>query len=85
MAKVTSKRKPLRGGRYKKILLSGDELAHEAGVLHPQVESLAKLFADAADDKLEDKKLAQRLNAWLPTNLRDQGDSEGSTARSCRK
>jgi hypothetical protein len=48
------------------------------------VETLAKLFADAADDKLEDKKLAQRLNAWLPANLRAPV-VEGSKARSSRK
>jgi len=35
------------------------------------VESVAKLFADAADGKLEDKKLAERLNSWVPTNLRE--------------
>ena len=35
------------------------------------VEILVKLFADAADGKLEDKKLAERLNSWLPSNLRE--------------
>ena len=36
------------------------------------VEVLAKLFADAADGKLDDKKLADRVNEWLPANLREQ-------------
>lgn len=35
------------------------------------VGDLAKLFADAADGKLEDKPLAEKLNYWLPVNLRD--------------
>lgn len=34
------------------------------------VEVVAKLFADAAEGKLEDNQLAKRLNAWLPSNLR---------------
>lgn len=34
------------------------------------VEQLAKLFTDAAEGKLEDKQLAQRINGWLPCNLR---------------
>lgn len=34
------------------------------------VEALAKLFADAAEGKLEDKPLAERANRWLPANLR---------------
>jgi ParB/RepB/Spo0J family partition protein len=33
------------------------------------VESLAILFADAANGKLDDKQLADRVNSWLPTNL----------------
>jgi ParB family transcriptional regulator, chromosome partitioning protein len=33
------------------------------------VETLAKLFADAAEDKLEDKQLAEKVNRWLPSNL----------------
>ena len=36
------------------------------------VDVLAKLFADAADAKLDDKKLADRVNQWLPANLREQ-------------
>lgn len=31
------------------------------------VENLAKLFADAAAGKLEDKQLAEKVNNWLPT------------------
>ena len=34
------------------------------------VEALVSLFADAADGKLEDKKLAERVNTWLPICLR---------------
>jgi ParB family transcriptional regulator, chromosome partitioning protein len=65
---------------YQKI-----QLAHLLGELHgptynPAVETrkkselvdvLAKLFSDAADGKLEDKKLAERANRWLPANLRE--------------
>jgi hypothetical protein len=35
------------------------------------VDALAKLFSDAAEEKLEDKQLAERANAWLPANLRE--------------
>jgi ParB family chromosome partitioning protein len=35
------------------------------------VELLAKLFADAADGKLEDKQLETAVNEWLPSNMRD--------------
>jgi hypothetical protein len=35
------------------------------------VEVLAKLFADAAEGKLEDKRLEERVNGWLPSNLRE--------------
>jgi len=35
------------------------------------VDVLAKLFAAAAADKLDDKKLAERVNRWLPANLRN--------------
>ena len=34
------------------------------------VQTLAKLFSDAADGKLEDKQLAERVNQWVPANLR---------------
>jgi hypothetical protein len=36
------------------------------------VEALAKLFTDAAEGKLEDKNLAERVNRWLPVNLREK-------------
>jgi hypothetical protein len=35
------------------------------------VEVLAKLFNDAADSKLADKELSERVNRWLPSNLRE--------------
>jgi len=35
------------------------------------VDVLVRLFADAADGKLEDKQLAERVNRWLPYNLRE--------------
>jgi ParB family chromosome partitioning protein len=35
------------------------------------VESLAALFSTAAEGKLEDKRLAERVNSWLPVNLRE--------------
>jgi hypothetical protein len=35
------------------------------------VDVLAKLFADAVDAKLEDRQLAERVNSWLPSNLRE--------------
>jgi hypothetical protein len=49
------------------------------------VEILSKLFADAANDKLEDKKLTQRVNSWLPSNLRDRVEVEESRDRSNRR
>jgi ParB family chromosome partitioning protein len=36
------------------------------------VEALATLFTDAAAGKLDDKKLADRVNGWLPANLREE-------------
>ena len=36
------------------------------------VSQLNKLFSDAAEGKLEDKQLAERVNSWLPLNLRDR-------------
>ena len=35
------------------------------------VEVVSSLFAYASEGKLEDKQLAERLNRWLPTNLRE--------------
>jgi ParB family chromosome partitioning protein len=39
------------------------------------VSVLATLFVDAAEAKLDDKKLAQRVNQWVPVNLRGDGSS----------
>jgi len=36
------------------------------------VTELAKLFTDAAEGRLEDAKLAAKLNEWLPANLRPE-------------
>jgi len=36
------------------------------------VDALSKLFAQAAEGKLEDKNLAERVNRWTPANLRDE-------------
>jgi ParB family chromosome partitioning protein len=36
------------------------------------VEELAGLFADAAEDRIADPELADRLNTWLPANLRQE-------------
>jgi len=46
------------------------------------VAELAKLFDDAANGRLEDAKLAAKLNEWLPSNLRDepQTDAKEQTA-----
>jgi hypothetical protein len=41
------------------------------------VEVLAQLFTDAADGKVEDRKLAERVNRWLPSNLRDEAAADG--------
>ena len=40
------------------------------------VADLAKLFADAAEGRLEDAQLAAKLNAWMPSNLRPQPEEE---------
>jgi hypothetical protein len=40
------------------------------------VADLAKLFADAAEGRMEDAALAARLNVWLPFNLRPQQATE---------
>jgi hypothetical protein len=41
------------------------------------VEVLAALFADAAEGKLDDKKLAERANRWLPSNFRESLVAKG--------
>jgi len=40
------------------------------------VSELAKLFDDAANGRLEDAKLAAKLNEWLPPNLRDEPQTD---------
>jgi ParB family chromosome partitioning protein len=65
---------------YQKIQLAGliRELKGPAHAPAPErkkselVASLDKLFADAADGRLEDKELAEKLNRWLPSNLRPE-------------
>jgi ParB family transcriptional regulator, chromosome partitioning protein len=44
------------------------------------VTDLAKLFADAAEGRLEDANLTAKLNAWLPMNLRPQPAEEAPEA-----
>ena len=45
------------------------------------VAELAQLFADAAEGTLPDAALAERLNAWMPGNLRDaKANDDGSAA-----
>jgi hypothetical protein len=46
-------------------------LADESRKKTELVEVLAKLFADAAEAKVQDKQLAERVNQWLPSNLRE--------------
>lgn len=46
--------------------------AHETRKKTELVEALVTLFTDAAEGKLEDKQLAERVNRWLPVNLREQ-------------
>jgi len=49
--------------------------ANESRKKSELVEVLAKLFSDAADGKIENKELAERVNQWLPSNLREvKGD-----------
>lgn len=68
---------------YQKIQLAG-LISELKGPVHAPaherkkselVESLAKLFADAAEGKLEDKQLAEKLNRWLPSNLRPEAQT----------
>ncbi|HEX3355759.1 MAG TPA: hypothetical protein VHS31_02165, partial [Tepidisphaeraceae bacterium] len=63
---------------YQKVQLSLllTELLGKVHTLTPErkkselVSQLDKLFADAASGKQPDKKLADKLNAWLPANMR---------------
>ena len=48
-----------------------------------QISDLAKLFTDAVEGRLEDAMPAAKLNAWLPSNLRDKpkvDDTEQASA-----
>lgn len=45
------------------------------------VEMLAKLFSDAAECRLDDPTLTERVNAWLPSNLRDPVGSPAAADR----
>lgn len=38
------------------------------------------MFADAADGKLDDPNLAERVNRWLPSNLRDDPPADPPTS-----
>jgi len=49
------------------------------------VTELAKLFTDAAEGKLDDAKLAAKVNAWLPSNLRETPQSGGRKRASANK
>jgi hypothetical protein len=40
------------------------------------VADLAKLFTEAAEGRMEDAKVAAKLNAWLPSNLREERQNE---------
>ncbi len=40
------------------------------------VSELAKLFDDAANGRVEDAKLAAKLNEWLPSNLREEPQTD---------
>ena len=46
------------------------------------VSELAKLFADAAEGRMEDAKLAAKLNEWLPANLRDEPHADANSQAS---
>jgi hypothetical protein len=46
------------------------------------VSELARLFTDAAEGRMEDAKLAAALNAWLPSNLRDEPKDDAAECES---
>jgi hypothetical protein len=54
--------------------------AHGSAAEHKKkselVANLAKLFGDAAEGRLDDAKLATKLNTWLPANLREEQSGE---------
>jgi len=40
------------------------------------VSDLAKLFTEAAEGRMEDAKVAAKFNAWLPSNLREEPQTD---------
>jgi ParB family chromosome partitioning protein len=56
-------------------------LANESRKKTELVEVLAKLFTDAAEDKIEDKQLTERVNQWLPFNLREVKEDVAKRSR----
>jgi hypothetical protein len=46
------------------------------------VAELAKLFTDAAEGRLEDAKVAAKVNSWLPSNLREPSRKEAKESKS---
>jgi len=71
---------------FKKIQLAHLIVALKGRVAAPSpdckkselVTLVAKLFADAAEGKLEDKQLAERVNNWVPSNLRPPKEKSSS-------
>lgn len=69
---------------YQKVQLAALVVALRGPVYAPAeskkkselVTELAKLFADAAEGRLEDAQLTAKVNAWLPVNLRPQPDQQ---------
>jgi hypothetical protein len=49
------------------------------------IEALAKLFAEAAEGKLDDRPLADQVNAWLPFNLRAMKEATIEPRRRSKK
>jgi ParB/RepB/Spo0J family partition protein len=45
--------------------------AHEDRKKSELVDAVATLFTDAAEGRIEDVKLAERVNGWLPSSLRE--------------
>jgi ParB family chromosome partitioning protein len=43
------------------------------------VEDLTQLFTDAAEGKLQDQQLAEKVNRWLPSNLRQPNSAANNT------
>jgi hypothetical protein len=58
---------------------------HETRKKSELVQSLAVLFADASDGRLDNKQLAERVNNWTPSNICEtpagvEAESETATA-----